>query len=95
MQNLVRISKLRRLAQHAGLSDVVALPKFLRIAPADLPDSMQVRLQRMYPGARIVGGAVTVPWPQTAGEPLADTALIEWVQQLLGAIWGKVQQPAA
>ncbi len=95
VQNLVRISKLRRLAQHAGLSDVVALPKFLRIAPADLPDSMQVRLQRMYPGARIVGGAVTVPWPQTAGEPLADTALIEWVQQLLGAIWGKVQQPAA
>ncbi len=95
VQNLVRISKLRRLAQHAGLSDVVALPKFLRIAPADLPDSMQVRLQRMYPGARIVGGAVNVPWPQTAGEPLADTALIEWVQQLLTAIWAKVQQPAA
>ncbi|GAA2752631.1 transcription-repair coupling factor [Amnibacterium kyonggiense] len=95
VENLVRISKLRRVAQHAGLSDVVALPKFLRIAPADLPDSMQVRLQRMYPGARIVQGAVNVPWPQTAGEPLADTALIEWVQQLLGAIWGKVQQPAA
>ena len=92
--NLVRISKLRRLAQQAGLSDVVSLPKFLRIAPADLPDSMQVRLQRMYPGARIVGGAVNVPWPQSAGTPLADTALIEWVQQLLTAIWGKVQ-PAA
>ena len=56
---------------------------------------MQVRLQRMYPGAKIQGGAVNVPWPQTAGEPLADTALIEWVQQLLTAIWGKVQQPAA
>jgi transcription-repair coupling factor (superfamily II helicase) len=95
VENLVRVSKLRRMAQQAGLSDVVALPRFLRIAPADLPDSMQVRLQRMYPGARAVGGAVNVPWPQTAGEPLADTALIEWVQQLLTAIWGKVQQPAA
>jgi hypothetical protein len=38
---------------------------------------------------------VNVPWPQTAGEPLADTALIEWVQVLLGAIWAKTPQAAA
>ena len=27
----------------------------LRVAPADLPDSIQVRLQRMYPGSKIPG----------------------------------------
>ena len=95
VQNLIRISRLRRVAQKAGLSDVVALPRFLRVAPADLPDSMQVRLQRMYPGAKAVGGAVNVPWPQTTGQPLADDALIEWVQQLLTSIWAKAPQPTA
>ena len=91
--NLIRVSKLRRLAQQAGLSDVVALPKLLRISPADLLDSKQVRLQRMYPGSRVLPGAITVPWPQTAGEPLGDTGLIEWVQQLLTAIFVKAPQP--
>ncbi len=93
--NLIRVSKLRRTAQQAGLSDVVALPRFLRIAPAELADSKQVRLQRMYPGARVQGGAANVPWPQTTGAPLADEALIEWVGQLLASIWAKAPQAAA
>ncbi|MFD1720404.1 transcription-repair coupling factor [Amnibacterium endophyticum] len=95
VRNLIRISKLRRLAQSAGLSDVVALPKLLRISPAELPDSKQVRLQRMYPGSRVLAGAVTVPWPQTSGAPLADEGLIEWVQQLLTAVFAPAQQTAA
>ena len=96
MTNLIRVSKLRRLAQQAGLSDVVALPRMLRIAPADLPDSMQVRLQRLYPGAKIMGGAnaISVPLPIVNGEPLPDSLFIDWVQQLLTAIWAKTPQTA-
>jgi transcription-repair coupling factor (superfamily II helicase) len=95
--NLIRVSKLRRVAQQAGLSDVVALGRMLRVAPANLPDSIQVRLQRMYPGSKVLAtaGAVTVPMPLLDGQPLPDAGLIEWAQQLLGAIFVKQPQPTA
>ena len=40
-----------RVAQLAGLSDVIATGSKLRIAPARIPDSRRVRLERLYPGA--------------------------------------------
>ncbi|MDQ1531716.1 MAG: hypothetical protein QOE37_1821, partial [Microbacteriaceae bacterium] len=95
--NLIRVSALRRVAQQAGLSDVVALGRMIRIAPADLADSVQVRLQRLYPGSKLLAtaGAVTVPLPVLDGEPLPDAGLIEWVHRLLTAIFAKTPQPAA
>ena len=83
--NLVAVSRLRRLAVKAGLSDVVAMGGNLRIAPADLADSIQVRLQRLYPGARLFAQAkaISVPLP---GE-LTDAELVAWVTQLLLAIF--------
>ena len=95
VQHLIAVSRLRRIAQRAGLSDVVALPRMLRIAPADLPDSMQVRLQRLYPGAKILGGtAITIPMPLVNGEPLEDALLIEWVGDLLSAVFVRAAQAA-
>src|SRR5690554_6062410 len=49
--NLVAVSRLRRVAQKAGLSDVVSAAGKLRVVGAELPDSLQVRLARMYPGS--------------------------------------------
>jgi transcription-repair coupling factor (superfamily II helicase) len=57
----------------------------LRIAPAELPDSIQVRLQRMYPGARYFAAPRTISVPMPEG--LADAALIEWTTTLMGAIF--------
>ncbi len=87
--NLIAVSRLRRRAQQANLSDVVAMGSNLRIAPAELPDSLQVRLQRMYPGSRIVAAqkVLLVPLPRADGEPLPDSGLIEWVRGLLDAIF--------
>ncbi|HEY5320145.1 MAG TPA: transcription-repair coupling factor, partial [Galbitalea sp.] len=87
--NLIAVSKLRRHAQKTGLSEVVAMGSNLRVAPADLPDSIQVRLQRMYQGSRYLAAAkaLTVPMPRVNGEPLEDSALIDWVATLLGAIF--------
>jgi transcription-repair coupling factor (superfamily II helicase) len=84
--NLIAVSRLRRMAQKAGLSEVVVMGDRLRIAPAELADSIQVRLQRMYPGARYLaaGAAVIVPLPP---EP-TDTQLIEWTTALLVSIFG-------
>jgi transcription-repair coupling factor (superfamily II helicase) len=85
VQNLVAVSRLRRRAQKAGLSDVVAMGGNLRVAPADLPDSVQVRLQRMYPGARLFAQqkAISVPMPAE----VSDAELIEWVAGLLDAVF--------
>jgi transcription-repair coupling factor (superfamily II helicase) len=61
----------------------------LRVAPADLLDSLQIRLQRLYPGAKYFAqaGAVSVPMPVLDGVPLADAELIKWTADLLTAIF--------
>ncbi len=88
--NLIAVSRLRRMAQKAGLSEVVAMGTNLRVATADLLDSVQVRLQRMYPGARYFAQtkSVSVPMPRVNGEVPEDAALIEWTSGLLVAIFG-------
>jgi transcription-repair coupling factor (superfamily II helicase) len=85
VQNLIAVSRLRRRAQKAGLSDVVAMGGNLRIAPAELPDSIQVRLQRLYPGARLFAAqkAASIPMPH---DP-SDAELVAWVTGLLEAIF--------
>ena len=46
---------------------------------------MRVRLQRLYPKAKLVasGDAMVVPLPQNAD----DADLVAWVRQLLDALW--------
>ena len=54
----------------------------LRVTPADLPDSIQVRLARMYPGAKYMAAArvIAVPLP-------AEGDLIAWTANFLDAIF--------
>jgi transcription-repair coupling factor (superfamily II helicase) len=78
---LIAVSRLRRAAQKAGLGEVVAMGGKLRIAPADLPDSIQIRLQRLYPGARYFAAPRTISVPMPEG--LGDRALIEWTNKLM------------
>ncbi|MDN4615851.1 transcription-repair coupling factor [Leifsonia sp. F6_8S_P_1B] len=91
--NLIAVSRLRRAAQKAGLGEVVAMGSNLRLAPAILPDSVQVRLQRMYPGSKYHAApkVAMVPLPRVDGEALPDAELIDWVATLLGALF---PQPA-
>ena len=86
---LISVARLRRRAARSGLADVVAKGPNLRIAPAHLPDSMRVRLQRLYPKAKLVanGDALVVPLPTAGGAALADADLLSWVGQLLDQLW--------
>lgn len=95
VEHLVAISRLRRKAQLAGLSDVIATGTKLRIAPAKLPDSRRVRLERMYPGAKLFAqnDVILVPFPTPGGEAPGDADLIEWVSNLIGVVF-PVEQPA-
>jgi len=95
VQGLLSVARLRRRAARAGLTDVVVMGSNLRIAPARLEDSIKVRLQRLYPKAKLVasGEAMVVPMPTVPAavgvglEPLPDEALLEWVDQLFTAIF--------
>ena len=89
VEGLVAVARLRRRAARAGLADVVAMGPNLRIAPARLPDSMRVRLQRLYPKAKLLQGgeALVVPLPTAGGERLPDAELIAWAGQLLDQLW--------
>lgn len=90
VHNLIAISRLRRRAHQSNLSEVVVMGSNLRITPVDLPDSLQVRLARMYPGAKYVPAArvMTVPLPQ-------DEDLIVWTAKLLEAIFPVPVEPSS
>lgn len=89
VRHLIAISRLRRVAQLAGLSDVIATGSKLRIAPARIPDSRRVRLERLYPGAKhfAQNDVILVPFPMPGGEQPDDAELIEWVSKLIIAIF--------
>jgi transcription-repair coupling factor (superfamily II helicase) len=89
VEGLLAVARLRRRAGQAGLADVVAMGPNLRLAPANLPDSMRVRLQRLHPKAKIVAGgeAMVVPLPTAGGEAFGDDELIAWVAQLIEQLW--------
>ncbi|GAA1820545.1 transcription-repair coupling factor [Agromyces neolithicus] len=97
VKHLVAISRLRRQAQLAGLSDVIATGSKLRIAPANIPDSRRVRLERLYPGAKhfAQNDVILVPFPVINGELPSDADLIEWVSRLVTAIFPLPEAPAA
>lgn len=100
VEGLIAVARLRRRAARAGLADVVVMGSNLRIAPARLEDSIKVRLQRLYPKAKLVAGgeALVVPMPTVPAavgvglEPLPSAELLEWVGQLFTAIF---PEPAA
>src|SRR5690606_2201102 len=97
VEGLIAVARLRRRAARAGLSDVVAMGPNLRIAPANLPDSIRVRLQRLQRKGKIVAGgeAPAVPLPTGDGALVGDAELIAWVGQLLNQLFPEQASAAA
>ncbi len=90
--NLLEVARLRTLARRAGLTDITLQGSHVRFAPVtDLPDSRQVRVQRMYPKTILKSAVATmlVPVPKTAaigGQPLRDTALLAWCGEVVRSV---------
>ena len=89
--NLLAVARLRIHARRAGVTEIVVQGNYLRFSPVELPDSRTMRLSRLYPGSLVKPATRTilVPRPMTArvgGQPVRDTALLDWLRDLLDAV---------
>ena len=96
---LLAVARLRAEARRAGLTDITQQGTHIRFAPVDLPDSRQVRAQRLYPKTVLKPAVRTmlVPVPREVsgasappGAPLLrDRELLAWCLQLIEAVFGE------
>jgi len=91
-QALLGVAQLRALAKAAKLTEVVLQGKFLRLGPIRLPESLQLRLNRLYPGSlyKSATSAVLVAlpkqgsWaPSSGAAPMVDTSLLNWATEAI------------
>jgi transcription-repair coupling factor (superfamily II helicase) len=68
VESLLAVARLRTRARRAGLSDITQQGNHIRFSPVDLPDSKQVRVQRLYPRTLLKPAVRTmlVPVPKVA-----------------------------
>jgi transcription-repair coupling factor (superfamily II helicase) len=88
---LLEVARLRAAARRVGLSDITVAGNHIRFAPVELPDSRQVRVQRLYPKTVLKPAVHTmlVPVPRTAaigGQPLRDTELLTWCGEVIRSV---------
>ncbi|WP_165164418.1 transcription-repair coupling factor [Corynebacterium qintianiae] len=94
VERLMAVARLRHQARRAGVSDILVQGTRIKFQPVELPDSKQVRLKRLYPGAnyRAAAKALQVPFPRAAkgvNQPnLRDTELLQWVSDFLSEMFG-------
>ena len=91
VRNLFEVARLRTVARKADVANISVQGSFVRFGPLQLPESKQLRLQRLYPGSLVKQAVRTilVPRPMTArvaGEPLRDTAVLRWASDLIEAV---------
>ena len=89
--NLLEVARLRTAARRAGLTDITMAGQHIRFAPVELPDSRQVRVQRLYPKTILKPAVRTmlVPVPKTAaigGQPLRDNELLAWCGEVIRSV---------
>jgi transcription-repair coupling factor (superfamily II helicase) len=89
--NLLEVARLRTAARRVGLTDITAAGSHIRFAPVELPESRQVRVQRLYPKTVLKPAVRTmlVPAPRTArigGQPLRDTELLTWCGEVIRSV---------
>jgi transcription-repair coupling factor (superfamily II helicase) len=100
---LLAVASVRAQARKAGLTDITQQGTHIRFAPVDLPESRQVRAQRLYPKTVLKPAVRTmlVPVPRDVpgarpgapappGAPLLrDRELLAWCGQLIEAVFGE------
>jgi transcription-repair coupling factor (superfamily II helicase) len=91
VRNLFEVARLRTVARKADVGNISVQGNFVRFGPLQLPESKQLRLQRLYPGTLVKDAVRTilVPRPMTArvaGQPMRDTAVLRWASDLIEVV---------
>ncbi|MGQ0629425.1 MAG: transcription-repair coupling factor [Sporichthyaceae bacterium] len=100
VDNLLAVARFRAHVRAAGLGEVTLAGQAVRFGPVDLPESAQLRLNRLYPRSMVKPTARTilVPRPSTArvaGTPLTGLALLDWAREVIDSVLIRPQQPVS
>ncbi|MGX7678054.1 transcription-repair coupling factor [Jatrophihabitans sp. DSM 45814] len=105
VENLLAVAKFKVVCRKYGVTEVSLQGQSVRFSPVQLPESAQIRLQRMFEKtlykAPVSTMAATRPkgitnpdgtWTvaKFGGEPLRDQALLQWCVELLDTVLGPV-----
>jgi transcription-repair coupling factor (superfamily II helicase) len=103
VENLLAVARFKVVCRTYGLSEVSLQGNTVRFTPLELPESAQLRLQRLFDKAHYkpTVSTVSVPRPKGVvkpdgsfsvaafgGEPLRDVALLNWCAQVLESVVG-------
>lgn len=89
VEHLMAVARLRNQARAVGVADILTQGTRIKLHPAELPGSKQVRLKRLYAGANYHAAAKTVQLPmpresKAINSPnLRDMELLQWVADVL------------
>ena len=87
----MRIAYLRNYLKTHGITDFAVQGKFVKIAPLVPSESLEMKIQRLYPGSIVksVTKVVMIARPQTAAwdvedsrDEIGDTSLLDWAHEL-------------
>ncbi|MDQ1691588.1 MAG: hypothetical protein QOD87_1696, partial [Pseudonocardiales bacterium] len=107
VDNLLAVARFKVVCRKYGITEVSLQGQSVRFSPVLLPESAQIRLQRMYDktlykapvstmaAARpkgVVNPDGTFTVAKFGGEPLRDQALLRWCEELLDTVLGPVLQ---
>lgn len=94
---LIQVATLRASARKLGIQEMIQQGKNLRISPLKLPESKQLKMQRIYPGSMYKGATnvALIALPAQEWSPLGektklrDTSVIAWATSVLQELTGK------
>ncbi|CAN5427066.1 transcription-repair coupling factor [soil metagenome] len=107
VDNLLAVARFKVACRKYGITEVSLQGQSVRFSPVQLPESAQIRLQRMYdkslykaPVSTMAAGRPkgvinrdgTWTVANFGGEPIRDQALLSWCVELLDTILGPVLQ---
>ena len=81
VEALLGVAGLRMLARERGIQEIVPQGRVVRLAPVSLPESKQLRLQRLYPGSTIKHATDQILVPKPDGDYL------RWATTLLTQLY--------
>jgi transcription-repair coupling factor (superfamily II helicase) len=101
VENLLAVARFKVLCRRYGITEVSMQGTTVRFSPVELPESAQLRLQRLYDKSHYKPAVRTMSVPRPkgvvkpdgsfapvafGGEPLRDIALLNWCAQVLESV---------